>query len=488
MNYPWKPNRLSPSPPPSMSSLALFLFFIASFQLLSSVSATEFIYNTDFNSSNIQLFGNATIQYSILTITNASERLVGRALYPSKITTKASNSSLPLPFSTSFIFSLAPFQDLLPGHGFVFLFTPVTSIDGGTTYEMLGLFNRTNNGNSSNHVFGIEFDTFQNEQFGDINDNHVGVDINSLSSVVSHAAGFWDGKDNLEFEDLDLNNGVNYQVWIDYLDSTINVTMARAGQTRPRRPLISKSVNLSSVLLDEMYVGFTGATGTLVQQTQRILAWSFSNTNFSIGDALVTSKLPSFVPSNGSVLRSKGFIIGVSLGAFFILCCAVVVFVFLSKRKRSKAGEEEIEDWELEYWPHRIGYEDIYAATKGFSDRNVIGIGGNGKVYKGVLQGAEVAVKRIPYERRSECSTDEVEKVLRLGLSCTHPNPAARPAMRQIVKVLEGENMDTSLLDKINSAATSFGYAGSFNNRTCPTMDELFQSHDASVTLIAEGR
>lgn len=59
-----------------------------------------------------------------------------------------------------------------------------------------------------------------------------------------------------------------------------------------------------------------------------------------------------------------------------------------------------MEDWELEYWPHRIRYNDISAATKGFSEENVIGLGGNGKVYKGVLGSGsiEIAVKCIPHE------------------------------------------------------------------------------------------
>ncbi|KAK7257430.1 hypothetical protein RIF29_31411 [Crotalaria pallida] len=388
----------SPPPPPS-SSMSFFLVITNLIMILTSVSSsTEFIYNTNFNSINTLLSGNTTIESSILTLTNSSSFSVGRAFFPSKIPTKHSNSSTPLPFSTSFIFSISPFKHLLPGHGFAFIFSPIPGTDGVSSAQHLGLFNLTNNGNPNNHVFGIEFDVFKNQEFNDINDNHVGVDINSLTSTTSHAAGFWGGKLDDKFKDLKLNDGENYQVWIDYLGSRVNVTMALASHKRPNRPLISEFLNLSDVLLDEMYVGFCSATGQLVE-SHKILGWSFSNSNFSIGDALVTANLPSFVLPNESVLRSRGFIVGITLGVLVAIGSAAMIFMFLlRKRRKRKEEEENIEDWELEYWPHRIRYEDIYAATKGFSDQNVIGIGGNGKVYRGILQGVEVAVKRISYD------------------------------------------------------------------------------------------
>ncbi|KAF5458464.1 hypothetical protein F2P56_022491 [Juglans regia] len=366
--------------------------------LLGSTSGTEFIFNTNFSSTNLLLFGNSTIQSSILAITDDTVFSIGRALYPSKIPTKSANSSAPLPFSTSFIFSIAEVANFLPGHGLAFLFAPSTDINGTSSSQHLGLFNLTNDASSSNHVFAIEFDVFKNQEFNDIDDNHVGVDVNTLTSFASYTAGFWTGQDGEVFEELNLNSGENYQVWIDFVDSRVNVSMAVAGMGRPRKPLISEFVNLSSVLLDEMYVGFCASTGQLVE-SHKILAWSFSNSNFSIGDALVTTNLPSFAPPKRSVFRSKGFIVGVSVGGFFVVGCAILVYVILSRRKRTKDKETAgMEDWELEYWPHRIGYQDIYAATNGFSEKNVIGFGGDGKVYKGVLQGAEVAVKRIPHE------------------------------------------------------------------------------------------
>ncbi|CAL0309343.1 unnamed protein product [Lupinus luteus] len=298
---------------------------------------------------------------------------------------------------------MAPFENTLPGHGLVFIFTPVTGIQGTSSAQNLGLFNLTNNGNSSNHVFGVEFDVFMNQEFDDINGNHVGIDINSLTSFVSHDAGYWpdDRKSNDEssFKELILNNGENYQVWIEYEDSLINVTMAPVGMRRPLRPILNVSLDLSQVFEDEMFVGFTSATGQLVQ-SHKILAWSFSNTNFSLSEELITEGLPSFVLPKDSIFESKAFVAGFTVGVFFVICVIVLLALFLIQRMRRRARKkEEMEDWELEYWPHRMTYDEIEAATKGFCEENVIGVGGNGKVYKGILRGgAEIAVKRISHE------------------------------------------------------------------------------------------
>ncbi|KAI4333955.1 hypothetical protein L6164_018701 [Bauhinia variegata] len=275
------------------------------------------------------------------------------------------------------------------------MFSPYKGINGTSPVEYLGLLNFSNQGNPNNHVLGVEFDIFSNEEFLDINDNHVGIDINSLTSSDSYEAGYWDGEFDNEFKKLELKNGRNYQVWIEFMDSQLNITMAQAGRKKPQRPLISMTVNLSGVLLDEMYVGFSAATGKMIDSV-RILAWSFSNSKFSIGDALITNNLPSFEDQKGSFSVSLALGIGVSGVCVLLIGCGSVAF-FILRRGEGKT-EEEIEDWELEYWPHRISYLEIDAATRGFSEENVIGIGRNGKVYKGVLQGVEVAVKRIPQE------------------------------------------------------------------------------------------
>jgi len=372
------------------------------------MSAVDIVFN-GFNSSDMLLYGLATVESRILTLTNKTSFSIGRALYLEKIRTKRPDSSFVYPFSTSFIFSMVPYKNTLPGHGIVFLFTPVTGIEGASSSQHLGLFNLTNNGDPNGHVFGVEFDVFKNQEFDDINANHVGIDVNSLKSNATHDAGYWldnqrsdnssNTGDEKTFKELKLNSGENYQVWIDYSDSLINVTMAPAGMKRPRKPLLNVSLNLSEVFEDEMYVGFTSATGQLVQ-SHKILAWSFSNSNFSLSEKLVTTGLPSFVLPKGSIFRSKGFIAGITVGGFFGVGLCALSALFSIKRQRRRARERaEMEEWELEYWPHRMTYKEIEAATREFSQENVIGTGGNGKVYKGVLAGgAEVAVKCISHE------------------------------------------------------------------------------------------
>ncbi|XP_059661637.1 L-type lectin-domain containing receptor kinase VII.1-like [Cornus florida] len=240
--------------------------------------STHFVFN-GFDRSDISLYGNATVDSGILTLTNASAFSIGRALYPSKILTKDPNQpnypTQVVPFNTSFVFSIAPdLKSFLPGHGFVFLFVPFTGIQGASPDHFLGFLNGTNNGDPNNHVFGIEFDVFKNQEFGDISDNHVGINVNSLTSTSAHQAGYWPDNDK-SFKELKLNNGKKYQVWMEYTGFSLRVTMAPVSMKRPKRPLLHVPLHLPHVCKDEMYVGFTASTGHLAE-SHKIFSWSFS--------------------------------------------------------------------------------------------------------------------------------------------------------------------------------------------------------------------
>jgi hypothetical protein len=91
----------------------------------------------------------------------------------------------------------------------------------------------------------------------------------------------------------------------------------------------------------KMFVDFSSST--MLIQSDKILAWSFSNSNFSLSQELVTTGLPSFVLPKGSILRSKGFIAGITMGGFPGVGLCTLFALFLIKRKR-----REVHVWERE--------------------------------------------------------------------------------------------------------------------------------------------
>ncbi|XP_057819620.2 L-type lectin-domain containing receptor kinase SIT2-like [Cryptomeria japonica] len=293
-------------------------------------------------------------------------------------------------FSTTFVFSIVPSSASQSGFGLAFIMTPYRSPEGFLTGPYLGLIsNLSAMGQASNHLFAVEFDTTMNLEFKDINNNHVGVDLNNLISVDSKPAGYWIS--SRQFQELDLNSGQNIQAWIDY-DSNQNelkITIVEAGLDRPQKPLLHmKNVYLSNILQEEIYVGFSAATG-LISEENNILAWSF--TTNGIAPPLNTSNLPSFIHTTSKVSNSR-LIPGITAASVVLILLVVASSLVLLKRNQHR---DLIEEWEVEYWPHRFKYKDLHIATKGFRDEQLLGSGGFGRVYRGVLptNGLQVAVK-----------------------------------------------------------------------------------------------
>src|SRR5205814_2278783 len=105
----------------------------------------------------------------------------------------------------SFVFGIIPPYSDLSGHGIVF-FVGKDNFSAALPSQYLGLLNSQNNGNATNHVFAVELDTIQSTEFKDPNDNHVGIDINSLASVSVQTAGCYDDKTDA-FRNLSLISG-----------------------------------------------------------------------------------------------------------------------------------------------------------------------------------------------------------------------------------------------------------------------------------------
>ena len=71
-------------------------------------------------------------------------------------------------------------------------------------------------------------------------------------------------------------------------------------------------------------------------------------------------------------------------------------------KRRSKARKHKHAEWEIELRPPSFKYKDLVAATNGFKDKMLLGSGGFGRVYKGVMPLSKqvVAIKRVSPESK----------------------------------------------------------------------------------------
>lgn len=367
------------------------IFF--STQTLSS-QYTQLFYPGFNGSINISLKESAEIENNgVLRLTSNSQNIIGQAFYASPIQFKNSSSTAArgggaFSFSTCFAFCIIPEND--GGHGFTFSIVPSEDLRA-IPQRFLGLFNETNfYGKSSNHIFAVEFDTIYDVGIKDLDNDHVGIDLNSLISNISVHAAYFD--DLGKVHNLSLQSGKPIKVWIDY-DSdeiTLHVTIS-PHSSKPRSPILSYRVDLSSVLNEEMYIGFTASTGLLSRSSQYILGWSFAINGRARDLDLYSLPLPKKKKTGEKI--SLPVYVSITTVSIFVISVFALGFYLVRKYKKS----DEIEPWELQIGPHRYSYRELKKATRNFSEKEVLGYGGSGKVYRGILpiSKTQIAVKRI---------------------------------------------------------------------------------------------
>ncbi|KAM7461798.1 hypothetical protein LguiA_029919 [Lonicera macranthoides] len=341
--------------------LPLLVTFLILTTAAPSIFALDFLYNSFNATTNLLLTGDVQLDPPVIRFTNDSNQFsIGRFFHSSQIPLKpTSNSTTLSSFSTQFIFSVLPEISSGPGFSTAFVLSGSTIPLGALSSQYFGIFSNSTV-QTVVPLLLVKFHTGRNLEFNDPDGNHVGIDLNNIESTVTQTTGYFNSTSDV-FVPVDMRNGHNIHAWIEFDGSRfeINVTIALAAQ--------------------------------------RVLAWSLSDTG--VARDINTSNLLVFSIESSYSLLSNGAIAGITIGCVFVvLLCLGVYYWFWRKQNQEN---DEIEDWELEYWPHRYSYEELSKATNGFSKDEVLGSGGFGQVYKATLpNNTEMAVKCVNHDSK----------------------------------------------------------------------------------------
>ncbi|KAF2306176.1 hypothetical protein GH714_014971 [Hevea brasiliensis] len=401
--------------------------------------------------TNITLSGVAEIgKNGVLRLTNETSRLMGHAFYTSPFQFKNSSNGKAFSFSTSFAFVVVPEYPKLGGHGLAFAISTSKDLKALPS-QYLGLLNASDSGNFTNHLLAVEFDTVQDFEFEDINDNHVGIDINSLKSNASAPAAYY--SDDFSKQDLNLKGGYAIQVWIDYdsVQNLLNVTLSPTSK-KARLPILSFPIDLSPIFKEHMYVGFSSSTG-LLASSHYILGWSFKMNGQA--RALDLSSLPSLPASPKE--KHMGLTIGVSVSSVFLAIIVISLAIFYTV-----VGTLGYLAPELPRTGKATASSDVYAfgalllevacgrrpiEPKALPEEMVL----VDLVWERFREGKVLDV--VDPRLNGQYNESEMVMVLKLGLMCSNNVSIARPTMRQVIMFLDGECQLPESLRTLHGAA-----------------------------------
>lgn len=213
--------------------------------------------------SQLALFGDAKVardNFSV-QISGSGISRAGRFVCKKPFNLVHEKSRNVVSFSNYFSFSMSGEN----GDGLAFVMLPsgfpLNDFDGGE----MGLL-----GKRKMRFLAVEFDTFKNEKHGDVNDNHVGVDVGSPVSVKVS---------NVSSINLLLNGGEKLQAWIDYEASSkrFEVRLSKFGEIRPLDPLLTYPIDLSKMWEDEEVIVGLSSSSRNSSQKCNIYSWSFKS-------------------------------------------------------------------------------------------------------------------------------------------------------------------------------------------------------------------
>ncbi|XP_019172127.1 PREDICTED: probable L-type lectin-domain containing receptor kinase S.5 [Ipomoea nil] len=294
------------------------------------------------------------------------------------------NASVVASFNSTFRINIYPL-DGSKAEGITFLIASNPDLPENSFGQYLGLTNSSTDGNSTNKFVAVELDT--NKQSFDPDDNHVGIDINGVRSVKieslrSHGIVLAPNTINASF----------YNVWVQY-DGVAKVMEVYIGKQetqlgpdspKPVSPVLKMGLDLRKYLDQESYFGFSASTG-VKYQLNCVLRWSFTIKYF---------------PEKKDWWKIA---VGVGVPVAVLGLIAAAWFVAYRMRKKRKMRTQSAILGALKSLPgtpREFEFKDLKRATDNFDEKNKLGQGGYGMVYKGCLAGEnlEIAVKMFSRE------------------------------------------------------------------------------------------
>lgn len=385
------------------------------------INVTKHLSFPDFSLDNprmvhdVRLLGSAKLskEKGAIEIPDVSEavdlrHLAGRALYSSPVRLLDPATRTPASFETTFDFQFKNDSLVAParndagsagaggshgGSGLTFIIVP-DEFTVGRSGPWLGMLNDACD--EEYKAVAVEFDTRHNPEFGDLNDNHVGVNLGSIVSTRTI---------NLSDIGVSLKDGSIHQARIRYDGPKrwIEIHLGSVGQEFSSTPAFSGFLDLSPHLKEYMFVGFSASTGNLTQ-IHNVLSWNFTSTSQAFlripSDETCESKIlgNTQTPGGAKTEPISNFLI---FAAVVVLALAILVSLYCnSKRRGDKPSTiilpEKIHRPRPPNKPRSFTVNEVSCATRGFGEYEVLGSDYRGSFYRGKLpNGCQVAVKRF---------------------------------------------------------------------------------------------
>ncbi|GKV44213.1 hypothetical protein SLEP1_g51412 [Rubroshorea leprosula] len=296
---------------------------------------------------------------------------VGGVTYANEVLMWDSNSGKLSDFTCHFSFSIDAPSPYITNDGIAFFLAPIGfQIPLNSIGGYLGLFNTTTKYSPSNRIISVEFDTYNNSEW-DPNQTHVGININSIRSVVSTP---W----NASFHIKDTAD-----VLITYNSTTKNLS-------------------------------FSASTGGVAGQ-HTLKSWKF---NSSLDDK----------ETNENSSRKIKIVVAIAILVIVLLIGTFLAYVIMRQRKKVNKRAKAInltsinDDFEMGTGPRRFSYQDLASATNDFSQDRKLGEGGFGAVYKGYLADVDMLIAVKKFSKGSKQGKKEYTAEVKIISQLRHRN------------------------------------------------------------------